>query len=75
MIILIGVFLYLAIAFQREYDTCRSNESPYCLSITCPCDVNSPCNGSAFKTDDFKTFYCQNNPKVAVDSNGKPIDS
>lgn len=75
MIVIIIIFLVYGITYYKEYDECRHEESPFCMTITCPFDdtSNNPCNGYVFKTYDDETFYCQFNPQQGVDISGDPV--
>ena len=73
LLIVIVIMLIYALRFRGEVQTCQSTESPYCLSINCPCDNNKvgPCFGYAFRPGPSAgTFYCSNAPGSLVNAAG-----
>ena len=81
--ILLTVLLLCAIIFvivsayltMQAKKTCESQESPYCLSIECPCDNNvAPCNGYASRNGEQpNTYYCSSAPDTLVDQDGNIV--
>lgn len=73
-------FIFLIVGYHY-YEVKKSytfQQSAYCYTINCPCDVtpNSsgsntpvpPCNGYAIRKDNLGNTYCSNNPNIPVKS-------
>lgn len=81
LVIMILLVLFYGIGSQRDLNNCLSRESPYCLSITCPCDFepdgetySAPCYGNAFRPGpSLNTFYCSGS-NTLVDEKGNIIN-
>lgn len=81
MLILILLVLFYGIGVQRDLNNCLSRESPYCFSMTCPCDFGpdgetflAPCYGNAYRDGpSVNTFYCSGSNSL-VNEKGNPIN-
>ena len=78
-IIMLLIIIALVIAgfiYQGELNTCENTQSPFCYTITCPCDDPStgPCGQYAKRPgSSSNTWYCSNSPLTLVDNNGNPL--
>lgn len=76
ILIVIIILIILGFNFNRQVNECESVQSPFCYTITCPCDdtTEPPCFGFAkMPGPNDGQFYCSNNPNVLVDSDGNTI--
>jgi hypothetical protein len=81
--LLLIVVIVLAILINTENSTlnqCNNDQSPYCLTVQCPCDgaavgvATPPCNGYAKRPGpNPNTYYCSYAPNTLVDQNGIPV--
>lgn len=58
--ILIGVFVWLTIDYQKKFRGCVDNESIFCFSLACPGNVNpdDPCAGYASRIGPHGETMC-----------------
>lgn len=76
LVIIIVIMIVYALRFRSERQACEGTESPYCLSINCPCDNNKtgPCFGYASRPGPSTgTFYCSNAPGSLVNASGQAV--
>ncbi len=76
MVFLIVILLFLGIQYKKNTHTCETQQSPFCYTIQCPCDVTAegPCFGYAKKPGPVAgQWYCSNAPLTLVDNSGKII--
>lgn len=83
LMIVLNILLLCAIIFViisailtgNARKSCETLESPYCLSIECPCDNNTaPCNGYASRAGKIaNTYYCSSAPSTLVDAGGNIV--
>ena len=80
MIIIIISLVIIGITFNRELTTCQTEQSIFCYTIHCPCDLlpneqaAPPCFGYAkMPAGNSDQWYCSNAPLTIVDNNGNII--
>lgn len=73
IIIAIIIVAIQGFTYQSTLNTCETEQSLFCYTITCPCDDDSqgPCFGYAKRPAETDgQWYCANAPRTAVDNNG-----
>jgi hypothetical protein len=76
--IIIGLIV-VGLMFNTTLRECENEQSPYCYTIQCPCDVSNgtgqaPCFGYAKRPGpENDQWYCSNAPLTLVDANGNPV--
>ena len=76
MIFLIIVTLIFGLSANRSLQNCKNIQSPFCYTISCPCDKKEegPCFGFAKEPGPKAgTWRCSNALYTVVDNNGKPV--
>jgi hypothetical protein len=76
MIIVILIMVVLGLMFNTSLKNCETEQSPYCYTITCPCDddTKGPCFGYATKPGSKEgTFRCSIAENTDVDITGKIV--
>ena len=72
LLIIIGLII-TGVVFNGEAKTCENSQSPFCYTITCPCDntTQGPCFGYAKSPGPQSgQWYCSNAPLTLVDDDG-----
>lgn len=80
MVIIIIIIVIYGVMFNRELSICETQQSPFCYSIQCPCDLQpdgkqpAPCFGYAkMPAANPGQWLCSSAPSTVVDNNGKPV--
>jgi len=74
--VFIIIVVILIFTTREALIACENDQSPFCLTIQCPCAQNGAtnvCKGYAQRPGPQpNTFYCSYAPNTLVDINGNP---
>lgn len=83
IVIIICIVIYGIIIPSNELTLCETEQSVFCYTIQCPCDITNdnlyvptdnsepPCFGYAkMPADDQGNWYCSSAPRTKIDSKG-----
>ncbi len=67
IVIVSAVLISVGLYYNNKLNNCQSQESPYCMMITCPDDpAESVCGGYAKRDAGDGYVYCSNAPTTKV---------
>lgn len=75
MFIVLVIIIGFGISYQVALNSCENTQSPFCYTISCPCDDTSagPCFGYAKKPSGNGNWYCSNAPSTEVNNFGRNV--